>query len=124
MRRCKNAHIRPKHATVPNRHQTAIQNREVEIRIEALAQRNVAAVVDVEGGFDDGFVVADAANDGFEHLEAFRGEDVEAGGGGGGGVGEPGVVFVGEGAGCEFCFVEFGGVAVVAVFRVSKPGDE
>ena len=48
------------------------------------------------------FIVAYVADDLFEHFQALGSEHVEAGGGcGGGRVGEPGVVFVGEGAGFE-----------------------
>ena len=54
-------------------------------------------------------------NDGFEHLEALGGDDVEACSlGSGGGVWEPGVEFVGEGAGAEASGVEVRGEGVVA----------
>jgi hypothetical protein len=114
MRRRENRHIRPKHAPIPNRHETAVQNRKVEVCIEALAQRNVAAVVNVEGRFDEDVVVAYVSDDALQHLETLGGEHVEARGGVGGGVREPGVELVGEGAGFEFCGVEGRVVGVVA----------
>jgi hypothetical protein len=65
MRRRKNTHIRPKHAARPDRHNTAVQNREVEVRVETVAQRDVAPVVDAEGRLDEGVGPA-VAEDRFE----------------------------------------------------------
>lgn len=116
MRRRKNAHIRSKHAPIPNCHNTAVQDGQVEVRIEALAEADVAAVVNVEGRLDADVVVAEVANDGFEQLEALAGHNVEAGGWVGGGVGEPGVEVMREGAGFEPCGFEVWGPGVVAGF--------
>jgi hypothetical protein len=123
MRRRKNRHIGSKHAPVPNRHKTAVQNRKIEIRIKPLAQRNVTAVVNVKGGFNEDVVVADVADYGFEHCESRGGEDVEASRGGRGGRREPGVEVVCEGAGAEFCSIESWIVRVVAWFGVSFGAD-
>jgi hypothetical protein len=89
MRRRENRDIGAKHAAFANRHKTAVQNREVEVRVEAVAERDVAAIVNVEGRLDEDVFVADVADNGFEHFKARGGEGVEALGGGGGGIGKP-----------------------------------
>ena len=58
MCRSKDTNIRPKHAPIPNSHETAVQDGQVEVSVEPLAERDVAAVVDVEGRFDEDLVVA------------------------------------------------------------------
>jgi hypothetical protein len=116
-------HVRSKHATVAYSNERAIEDSEVEICVEALAERNVAAVVYVEGWFDNctsvrlcgacmevgrrytDFIVSNVTDDGFQHLETFGGEDVESCCWVCGCVGKPGVVFVGEGSGFEAGFV-------------------
>ena len=76
MRRRKDAHIRPKHDPVPDRHETAVQDRQVEVRVHPVPQADVAPVVDPEGRLDED-VVADFADDALEAGEALGGERVE-----------------------------------------------
>lgn len=82
MRRRKDTHIRSEHHPVPHRHQTAVQNRQVEVGIHPVAEGDIAPVVDAEGGLDED-VVADFAEEVAEEGEAFGGEGIEVGGGGG-----------------------------------------
>ena len=54
------------HDTVTDRDEGTIKDGEVEVRVEALAEVDVAAIIDVEGGFDVGIVVCDLADDLFD----------------------------------------------------------
>lgn len=45
--------IGAEHAPVANGHETAVEDGKVEVGVEAVAEGDVAAVVDVEGGFDE-----------------------------------------------------------------------
>ena len=115
MRRRKDRYIGTEHAARANGDGSAVENGEVEVCVEARTERDVAAVVDVEGGLDEDFVVAYVADDFLEHFQALGGEDIEAlGRVGGFGGWEPGVVFVGEGAGFVAGGVEVGGEGIVA----------
>jgi hypothetical protein len=51
-------HVGAEHAPVPDGHETAVEDGEVEVCVEAGAKGDIAAVVDVEGGFDDWGVVS------------------------------------------------------------------
>jgi hypothetical protein len=46
-------HVGTEHAAVADGHETAVQDDEVEVGVEAGAEGDVAAVVNVEGGFDE-----------------------------------------------------------------------
>lgn len=76
MRCRKNAHIGPKHNAVPNSHKTAIQNRKVEVGVEAVAERNVAPIVDGEGRLNEN-VVAHVPDDRLEPVKTLCCECVE-----------------------------------------------
>ena len=54
MRRRENTHIRTYHHPVANLHQRTIQDRQVEIGVESIAQDDVTPVVDTEGRLDVG----------------------------------------------------------------------
>lgn len=74
MRRSEDAHVWPEHYTISNRHDGAVKYAEVKVRVEALADGDVAAVVDGEWGLNVDFVVCDVADDGAQHLGACDGE--------------------------------------------------
>lgn len=111
MRRGKNTHIRPEHRAIPNRHDPAVQDTQVEVRVEPVSQAHVAAVVEREGRLDED-VVADTAEDLLELCLAVGGEGCE--GCAGVVVREPVVVFVAPGAGFEAGGFEGGREGVVA----------
>jgi hypothetical protein len=106
MRSCEDGHIGPKHAPVTNCNKAAVQDSEVEVCVEALAERDIASIVDVERRLDEDLVVAHVADDALQHLETLFGEDIEARGRLCGCIWEPCVVSVGEGTGFEPRFVE------------------
>lgn len=56
MRRGEDTHVRSDHDAVADCHETAVEDGEVEVGVEAGADADVGAVVDVEGGFDEGVV--------------------------------------------------------------------
>jgi hypothetical protein len=98
----KNRHIRAKHTPISYCHKRAVEDSQIEVGVETFAQGDITAVIDVERGFDEDFIVGYVTNDLFEHFKAFSGEDVEAfvcvrGFE----VWKPGIVFVGEGSGLE-----------------------
>jgi hypothetical protein len=102
----KNGHIRSKHAPIANSDEATIQDCKVEICVESFAKWDVAAIVDVEGGFNEYVVVAHATNNALEHFQTLRSKNVEAFGRIGGCIREPGVEFVSKGSGFETGFIE------------------
>ncbi|OSS44498.1 hypothetical protein B5807_10853 [Epicoccum nigrum] len=70
-------HIGAEHAAIAYGDEAAVEDGQVEVCVEALTEGDVAAVVDVEGGLDEHPVVAQAADDGLEQLQALRGENVK-----------------------------------------------
>lgn len=56
VRRSEDTHIRPKHDPLADRDEAAVQDGEVEIGVEPAPDGYVAAVVDPEGGLDEGVV--------------------------------------------------------------------
>jgi hypothetical protein len=48
----KNGHIRSHHDAVPDRHEPAVEDGEAEVGIEAVSDRDVTAIVEIERGFD------------------------------------------------------------------------
>lgn len=117
VRRCEDRYIRSDNYPVSNRDEPAVQDRQVEVGVEALAQADVAAVVDVERRLGDGFVVVEAADDLVEHGQASLLQRFKVG------VGfrwEVVVVAMGPGAGFEAGVFQVGNEGVVAVkFPVS-----
>lgn len=111
MRRRKYAHVRPEHDAIPDGHEPAVEDREVEVCVEAVAEADVAAVVDGERGLDEGLVALDVADYVAKEGETVLLEGGEVGGTGGEGV----VVVVAPDAGFEACGGEFGGEGVVTV---------
>lgn len=67
VRRGEDTHIRPEHDPIADGYETAVQDREVEVGIEAVAERDIAAVVDGEGRLDED-VGADVAEDALQAL--------------------------------------------------------
>lgn len=63
MRRGENADIWTYQDAVADGDKPAVEDGEVEVGVEAGAEADVAAVVDAEGGLDEGFGVGDVAED-------------------------------------------------------------
>lgn len=59
MRRRKDAHMRPHDDAVPDGDEPAVEDAEVEVRVEAGADGDVGAVVYLERGLDVGLIVGD-----------------------------------------------------------------
>lgn len=112
VRRRKDGHIRSDDDPVPNRNEAAVQDRQVKVGVEPLAQADIAAVVDVERRLDDGFVVVEAADDLVEHGQARLLQRFEICVGFGR---EVVVVAMGPGAGFEACVFQVGNEGVVTV---------
>ncbi|KAG9255585.1 uncharacterized protein F5Z01DRAFT_548976, partial [Emericellopsis atlantica] len=67
-------HIRSHGHAVANRHNRAVQDGQVEIGIEALAEADVAPIINGEGRLDQDFVVINVADDLLQQEEALCGD--------------------------------------------------
>jgi hypothetical protein len=76
VRRREDTHIRTEHDALPDSDQAAVQDGEIEVGVEPVAERDVAAVVDSERRLDEG-VLPDVAQDRAESVHAVCGEGVE-----------------------------------------------
>lgn len=69
VRRSKNGHIGTDHDAIADGHDGAVQDGQVEVCVEALANADVAAVVDREGWVDTDLLVADVTENLAQELE-------------------------------------------------------
>lgn len=61
MRRCHNGHVGPKHDRISYRDQATIEDRKVEVAVEALADADIAAVIHAERRLDEYLIAFDMA---------------------------------------------------------------
>lgn len=114
---CKNGDIGPKHHSIANRDKPTVQNREVEVGIEAVTQADVATIVDGERRLDKYLIALDFADNLSEHVQTILLQRVEIRLGI---RGEVRLVFVAPGASSKACVGKFWDLRVVAIYCCQK----